>query len=226
MTLTSKGLVEHVKMAQREKWGYVWGAIGRVLDKGVFDALYRQYPREVGRYYSHITQNWMNRRCADCVGLIKSYLWWNGGNIRYNPAQDVSADGMFHAARKKGHISTIPEIPGLAVWKPGHIGVYIGGGKVIEARGTIKGVILSDLKDVAWTNWLEVPFISYEAAEAVGLPKIKVNVKGKVSNIDGINRNGKTFILIDGKEVPLRKTLETLGFKVTWHQGTGTVIIQ
>ena len=37
----------------------------------------------------------------------------------------------------KGVISTMPEIPGLAVWTKtgGHIGLYMGGGKVIEMRG-------------------------------------------------------------------------------------------
>lgn len=37
---------------------------------------------------------------------------------------------MYYAATEKGNISTIPEIPGLAVWHEGYIGVYIGNGAV------------------------------------------------------------------------------------------------
>ncbi|NLY09348.1 MAG: hypothetical protein GXZ11_05555, partial [Tissierellia bacterium] len=118
------GLVEHCKMALSQRWGYVWGSFGRVLTRDNYNQLYRQYPREVGRYADHIQANWLNRRCADCVGLIKSYLWWSDGNIRYNGSQDTTADGMYNLSKRKGPISTLPEVPGLALWRPGHIGVY------------------------------------------------------------------------------------------------------
>lgn len=230
---TNVGLVKHAKMARDEHWGYVWGAIGRLLDEAQFQALYAQYPREVGRYYSHIRSNWLGRRCADCVGLIKSYVWWQNGVIRYNSSQDVSADGMYYAAKKKGPIATMPEVPGLAVWKPGHIGIYIGDGKVIEARGTIKGVIESPLRGlgaVPWTHWLEVPYIAYQSAEVkkprpTGPTTINVMVKGQRKKLPGVNVQGKTYLLIDGKQVPVRKTLETLGYKVGWDQATQTVIV-
>lgn len=46
---------------------------------------------------------------------------------------DVGANAMFANATVKGTIDTIPEVPGLAVWVDGHIGIYIGNGEVIEA---------------------------------------------------------------------------------------------
>ena len=52
----------------------------------------------------------------------------------YTQAYDVSANGMYERAKEKGPINTIPEIPGLCVWRTGHIGVYRNG-EVIEARG-------------------------------------------------------------------------------------------
>ena len=55
--------------------------------------------------------------------------------------KDVTADGMFNAAVEKGPISTMPDIPGIAVWHQGHIGVYIGNGYVIHAANTYDGVI-------------------------------------------------------------------------------------
>jgi uncharacterized protein YycO len=74
---------------------------------------------------------------------------------------DITADAMFDMASVKGTIGTIPEIPGLAVWHRGHIGIYIGGGQVVEAQNTHAGVIQTPLGQTGWTNWLRVPGISY-----------------------------------------------------------------
>ena len=74
---------------------------------------------------------------------------------------DIGSDTMYENATEKGTIDTIPEIPGLAVWKEGHIGVYIGNGEVVEAYGTTTGVIRSQLADGGWTHWLKIPYITY-----------------------------------------------------------------
>ncbi len=76
---------------------------------------------------------------------------------------DVGADGMYNAATVKGLMDTMPETPGLAVWKSGHIGVYIGNGEVIEAMGTKYGVVKTKLEGRGWKAWLEAPYINYEA---------------------------------------------------------------
>ena len=78
---------------------------------------------------------------------------------------DITADQMYEAATEKGELSTIPEIPGLAVWKPGHIGIYIGNGEIIEARGTRNGVIQSSIYDGVFTHWLKIPYINYLEVE-------------------------------------------------------------
>ena len=75
---------------------------------------------------------------------------------------DAGANQMYYAAKESGPISTIPEIPGLAVWMDGHIGVYIGNGEVIEAMGTQFGVCKTRLDSKAWTCWLKVPYINYD----------------------------------------------------------------
>ena len=54
------------------------------------------------------------------------------------------------------------EVPGLAVWKSGHIGVYIGDDQVIEAMGTKYGVVKTQLQGRGWTHWLEIPYINYD----------------------------------------------------------------
>lgn len=66
-----------------------------------------------------------------------------------------------YSATRKGKIATMPDTPGLAVWKAGHIGVYIGNGEVVEAMGTKYGVVKTQLEGRGWTHWLEIPYIDY-----------------------------------------------------------------
>ena len=58
-------------------------------------------------------------------------------------------------------MDTMPEIVGLAVWKQGHIGVYIGNGYVIEAMGTKYGVVKTELAGQGWEGWCKIPSIHY-----------------------------------------------------------------
>lgn len=159
-------LVKWVVQAEKAGWGYVWGTSGGVLTKKAYEAQKKQYPLEVGRYADFIEKNWIGKRTADCSGLIRSYQWLNAksGKIENgsNGIPAMTADGMFQAAKEKGNISSIPEIPGLAVWHSGHIGVYIGNGEVIEAMGTQYGVVKTKLKNRDWTHWLKIPYIDYE----------------------------------------------------------------
>lgn len=100
----------------------------------------------------------------DCVGLIKGYLWCNSaeGAPIYKAAQDVSANGMLNVCKKKGAIGSMPDVPGVLVFLPGHVGVYIGDGYVIEAKGHKYGVVKTALKGRGWKNWGYCPWITYE----------------------------------------------------------------
>lgn len=158
-------LVEWAKQAASHGWGYVWGTYGTVLSRSFYHAKAEQYPEEVGGYAEFIESHWLGGRTADCVGLIKGYGWLDPEThqVEYgtNGMPDIGADAMYENATEKGEIDTIPEIPGLAVWQEGHIGIYIGGGEVIEARGTQYGVVETQLADRGWTHWLKIPYITY-----------------------------------------------------------------
>ena len=160
-------LVTYAVNAFNSGWGYVWGTYGDVLTDSLFAYKLEQYPDGVGEYEDFIRENWLGGRTTDCVGLIKGYGWYNPDTkiIEYGTygMPDIGADQMYRNAEVSGSMDTMPDIPGLAVWKSGHIGVYIGNGEVIEAMGTKYGVVKTKLEGRGWKAWLEIPYISYIA---------------------------------------------------------------
>lgn len=165
---TTKNNLDIVKWAihaQENRWGYVYGTYGSVLDETLLTSKISQYPDEVGGYEEFIRQNWLGGRTADCVGLIKGYGWYNTETaqtqIGANGMPDISANTMYENATEKGTIDTIPEIPRLAVWHEGHIGIYIGNGEVVQAANTNAGVIRTPIDQGGWTHWLKIPYINY-----------------------------------------------------------------
>lgn len=159
------GLVQWAIQAHENGWGYIYGTYGNVLTEGLLQDRAAVFGSEVTDYMDFIRQNWIGKRTADCVGLIKGYGWYDSasGEIRVgsNGMMDVGANAMFANATIKGTIDTIPEVPGLAVWVDGHIGIYIGNGEVIEAMNTLRGVTRTKLAGREWTHWLQIPYISY-----------------------------------------------------------------
>ena len=168
-TKNNLDLVQWAIAAEKAGWGYVWGTCGQVLTESALASKVSQYPDEVGGQEEFIRTHWLGRRCADCVGFIKGYGWLNAETqeIGYgtNGMPDIGADAMYANATEKGAIDTIPEIPGLAVWHEGHIGIYVGNGQVIHASGTKIGVIQTPIGASGWTHWLKIPYINYLETE-------------------------------------------------------------
>ena len=143
------GLVQWAIQAHEAGWGYIYGTYGNVLTENLLQDRAAVFGSEVTDYMDFIRQNWIGKRTADCVGLIKGYGWYDSASgeimVGTNSMMDVGANAMFSNATVKGTIDTIPEVPGLAVWVDGHIGIYIGNGEVIEAMNTLRGVTRTQL---------------------------------------------------------------------------------
>lgn len=180
MTFTNTEFVTFLKkMVGRPYW---YGTCVFKCTETLLQRKAKQYPKyyaesRMAKYRKAIAENEI---ATDCVGLGKGFFWTNGGagifeaigtdasisNVSgRNGVPDKSANGMFTYAksigRKYGPIETLPEIEGLAVRHDGHVGFYIGNGKVIEAKGFNYGVVISDLKKGNWTDWYEFPEIIY-----------------------------------------------------------------
>lgn len=118
-------------------------------------------------------------RVHDCAGLIKGYLWSDTPTSvpKYNASQDVG--NLLNHCKEQGTINTIPDIAGVLVFMQGHVGVYIGNGKVIEARGHAYGVVETNLVGRGWKNWGKLDWLAYKEVEMSKEEKIKL-IKDKV----------------------------------------------
>lgn len=117
----------------------------------------------------------------DCVCMIKGLLWgWNGdkskvyGGAIYasNGVPDLGADTMFeHCADISTDFSCLEA--GEAVWRSGHIGIYIGDGLAVEATPLWDdGVQITAVANMGkkdgyhvrqWTKHGKLPYVSYES---------------------------------------------------------------
>ncbi len=164
-TKNNLDLVQWAIEAHSSGWGYVWGTYGHVLTRSYYEAKLAQYPEGVGKYADFIKANWLGKRTADCVGLIKGYCWFDpeAQSIGYavNGMPDIATEQMIEWCDEKGSIDTIPEIPGLLLWMNGHVGIYIGNGLAIEAMGTRYGVVQTQVAGRGWLKWGKIPCIEY-----------------------------------------------------------------
>ena len=151
--LTSSELVKYFQNAVDKKWGYVWSLNGTLYT----EAIARKYKerkkstsewRDPETYWTEDCAKWFGRMCADCSGGIV-------GAIRTkNPSYtDRTANTFKNQFTKSGKIDSIPEIPGLAVWRSGHIGIYEGNGYILEFRGTNYGAVRTKVTNRNFTRW-------------------------------------------------------------------------
>ena len=157
--------------ACKNGWGYVYGGYGQLCSEEFLDAQAELFPGddEAGGNMRTVGEKWNGKRVVDCIGLIKSYAWYDPESNEIaagtNGFKDCGANSIWNNVTESGDISAMPDIPGLAVWMDGHIGVYIGNGEVIEAQGTNEGVVKTKLRSRTWKKWLMIPHIKYEAEE-------------------------------------------------------------
>lgn len=172
MTHNNTELVRYCGEVYKRGWVYWYGTCGYDCTEDLYQSKKKQYPK----YYTAERENGYRAdikagaKCCDCVGMIKAFFWKDGdidAATKYDAdgkrtgCPDVSANGMIELCRETGYIGSIPEIPGLVVWRNGHIGVYIGGGYTIEARGFAYDIQKRKLSDGTWTKWGRLPFMEY-----------------------------------------------------------------
>ena len=144
--LTGTGLAAFAK--SKVGTPYVYGAKGAdgKFTLARLNSLRKSYPSMFTANYYAKAKKFVGRVCCDCSGLIS----WYTGKV-------LGSSQLYATATKKKRINkaNISEIPvGAVVWKSGHVGVYIGNGKVVEAMGIDYGTRITVLKNRTFTHWL------------------------------------------------------------------------
>lgn len=168
--LTGKQLAAYCEKVFAGQWVYWYGTYGNKCTQSLYNGKKKQYPSHytAARAAGYERDIRSGKTCADCVGMIKSFFWTGGefgATPKYatNHCPDTSANGMIALCPQTGPISTMPDIPGLVVWKSGHIGVYVGGGYTVEMKGFDYDCKRNKVKDGPWVKWGRLPasMISY-----------------------------------------------------------------
>ena len=203
MSKTRNGLIEHCK----SKLGtpYVFGAKGEVMTQARINQLARENPGTYTSAYKAKAAKYIGQRCTDCSGLISWYTGRIRGSYNYHDTavERVSIDHLNES------------MIGWALWKPGHIGVYIGDGYCIEAKGINYGTIRSKVSSTAWQKVLKLCDIDYTTDQApTEQPK-----KSGWSQEDG----GWRFYNGDTGE-PVRNAWYQDGQDWYWFDGAGMMV--
>ena len=182
-----------IDIAQNVPTHYGLGMWGQVITPEIIIAKARQLPS----FYTEKKRRELEGVCDgktvgfDCVCLIKSVLWGWIGDLRKKNCgavyasgnvPDVNADGMI--ARCAGVTSDFSgesaPVPGEALWKSGHIGIYIGEGLAVECTPQWKNCVqitgVSGMEheggypERKWTKHGRLPWVTY-SDEGAYLPE-------------------------------------------------------
>jgi len=155
---------------------YWYGTYGTIGSEQLLSDCAKRYPNQFSkkRIETAKARGDFGKRVMDCSGLIKNYLMGGTKDATpvYDAQYDLSANSFHTKATEKGPIGSIPEIIGLGLWKNNHVGVYIGGGKCIEAKGFDYGVVESELANTAFVEWFKIPFIDYVDGAVPEVPEV------------------------------------------------------
>lgn len=172
---SAKDFIAYVYVPLQEAWGYIYGTAGRMWT----EALQKSWSKPGHRNYEQTARygaQWIGRMVTDCSGLLCWALKQLGASIvhqaRYQYTDASKKKGkLINGLREDGQ----PILPGTAVFLQSgqehihHVGIYVGHGICIEAKGTRWGVVTSELNH--WDHWGELKVVDYtNAAELENEP--------------------------------------------------------
>ena len=157
--IKAEDLVSKFKYALDNNWGYIWGTAGKLWTQQDQNNSSRDMTVKYG-------SRWIGHYVADCSGLFRWAFKQLGSDIHHGSNLIFDCDCKQTGALSNGQYAGQPIAPGTAVFTGtqgdhGHIGLYVGNGKVIEAKGTQAGVVESNVTDKKWTWWGVLKNVEY-----------------------------------------------------------------
>ena len=164
---TAGEFLDHVNACAALPTKYLYGGMMEPISRALIQRLSRRYPDHYSEDRINYLLQFEGFRACDCSGLIKSFFFGINGNC-YEPFFDRNAEMLFRSSMHSGPIETLPETPGICLFMPGHTGVYLGSGDVVEATLNPEfgdGVVHTRVESRKWTHWYCCPFILYGPSE-------------------------------------------------------------
>lgn len=167
--VSAKDFILQILIPLRMAWGYIWGYAGTMWTAELQDKIEKTTDenRQASRQYG---SQWIGRMVADCSGLVRWALRQLGAEIphqaRYQYTDHCRAKGKLINGRRDDGKDILP---GTAVFLQApqerihHVGVYVGSGICVEAKGARYGVVTSKLDH--WDHWGELKAVDYTDAE-------------------------------------------------------------
>ena len=206
--INAQALIDKFRFALDNKWGYIWGTAGvswtQAKQNQKVNYMVSKYGSDWQKnadakdddYYSAALygSKWIGHTVADCSGLFYWAFKQLGGSI-YHGSNSIydkycTEKGKLTSELKK----TL--LPGTAVFTGdekthGDIGLYVGGGKCIEASGTQAGVCVSNITANKWTYWGKLKGVDYSGENAPNPAPDPVDDKTPVQTKPTLKRGSK-----------------------------------
>jgi cell wall-associated NlpC family hydrolase len=163
--VSAEAFIKQCYIPLNEGWGYIYGTWGSLWTAEKQAKATRDMTVKYG-------SKWIGKMVTDCSGLLRWALYQLGESIvhhaRYQYTDYCRNKGkLINGLREDG--SSI--LPGTAVFLQGkedkihHVGVYVGDNTCIEAKGTVYGVVTSELSH--WDHWGELIMVDYSGETPV-----------------------------------------------------------
>jgi uncharacterized protein YycO len=132
---------------------YFYGAKMQVLTEAFMKLMHKSYPTMVTSAYMKKARNkgQVGRLNVDCSGLVGSFR-----------GKQLGSAQLYSTAYTRLPISRINDFAvGTVLWKSGHVGIYIGNGECVEAKGINFGTVKTKVSSQKWKYGLTFKDIDY-----------------------------------------------------------------
>lgn len=134
-------------------------------------------------------EQWIGHYVTDCSGLfywafkeLGGYMYHGSNTMwkKYCVAQGKLSGGKRTDGKELKPGTAVFVLKGTS--NRSHVGLYIGGGKVIEASGTKVGVITTDITNKKWCEWGELKGVNYSSTSTATQPAPSPSIKSALVN--------------------------------------------
>ena len=176
--IKSSDLIAKFEYFLKQKYGYIFGQAGAMWTQAKQDALVKTFIDKYGKDWKNNSAaknndkylsalygaKWIGHHVTDCSGAFSDAFKQLGGTMYHGSNTMWNSWCVFKGELRNGKRTDGQELkPGTAVFtynakknNRGHVGLYIGNGSVIEAKGTQAGVIMSKVTESKWVEYGEL----------------------------------------------------------------------